>query len=76
LAQSYLKKYLNHIKQTVTPDLSDNAVELIASLWTLLRQKDANDREQSYTKVLPVTIRTQESLIRLATAHAKILQSA
>lgn len=39
LTQSYLKKYINYVKLNIVPELTDEAVELSASLWNLLRQK-------------------------------------
>lgn len=44
-------------------------------MWTILRQKDVGERESAQTKVLPITIRSYETLIRLSTAHAKLRQS-
>jgi DNA replication licensing factor MCM3 len=45
--------------------LTDESSVYITKKWTELRTKGAS-------RVLPVTIRTLESLIRLATAHAKL----
>jgi DNA replicative helicase MCM subunit Mcm2 (Cdc46/Mcm family) len=59
LTQVFFKRYINHVKQTVVPELTDDAILLCAALWTLLRDKDANDRDSQNIKVLPVTIRTQ-----------------
>lgn len=54
--------------------MTDEAVHLSAAFWNLLRQKDLYEKDSKAAKVLPVTIRTHESLIRLSTAHAKLLQ--
>ena len=75
VTQHFLKQYIAHVKQNVVPELTDNAVTMCAALWSLLRDKDANEANSNITKVLPVTIRTMESLIRLSTAHAKLLQN-
>lgn len=74
LTQSFLKSYINEVKQNIIPELSDQAVSLSAALWNLLRQRDLHQKDSKMTKVLPVTIRTHESLIRLSTAHAKLLK--
>lgn len=44
----------------------------MSQMWTLLRQRDQNSKSGSKTKVLPITIRSFETLIRLSTAHAKL----
>jgi DNA replication licensing factor MCM3 len=44
-------------------------------MWTLLRQEDFNDRNSTHNRVLPITIRSYETLIRLSTSHAKLYQS-
>ena len=74
ISQSFLKKYINYCKVNIRPVLSDDSITLLASLWTLLRQKDIRDRDSQHTKVLPITIRSYETLIRLSTAHAKLRQ--
>ncbi len=56
--------------------MSDQSIDLLSHLWALLRQKDFSEREgATYNKVLPITIRSYETLIRLSTAHAKLRQS-
>lgn len=69
-----MRKYINHCKNNIHPQLTDHVVDLLAHMWTLLRQIDKNDRKTSYHKVLPITIRSHETLIRLSTAHAKLHQ--
>ena len=72
LEQGYLKKYISHCKYNIHPELTDSSVALLAELWTLLRQRDQNEKHTSMKKVLPITIRSFETLIRLSTAHAKL----
>ena len=47
------------------------AVEFLSSSYSLLRQK-GNEAENLKDKKLPITARTLETMIRLATAHAKL----
>lgn len=75
LTQNFLRRYISHCKHNVHPLLTDSAVDLLSNLWTLLRQQDYNDRTTTHNRVLPITIRSFETLIRLSTAHAKLHQS-
>lgn len=76
LTQGFLKKYINYCKANVIPILTDDSITLLSALWALLRQRDFNERTTNYGKVLPITIRSYETLIRLSSAHAKLRQSA
>jgi DNA replication licensing factor MCM3 len=53
--------------------LTEDAVNLLSNLWTLLRQEDFTSNTSN--RVLPITIRSYETLIRLSTAHAKLHQN-
>ncbi|GAB5587599.1 MCM DNA helicase complex subunit [Umbelopsis nana] len=65
---SFLKKYIYYAKNRIKPTLSKRASEYIVNEYTSLR----NDKEDDHRKkTTPVTARTLETLIRLATAHAK-----
>ncbi|CAI4059953.1 hypothetical protein SKDZ_05G0360 [Saccharomyces kudriavzevii ZP591] len=61
----FLRKYVQYAKERVIPQLTQEAINVIVKNYTDLR----NDEN---TKKSPITPRTLETLIRLATAHAKV----
>ncbi|KXS17884.1 MCM-domain-containing protein [Gonapodya prolifera JEL478] len=76
LTMPFLKKYVHYAKSRIKPTLTGEATEIISAAYVNLRaeEKSTNaDIEKGVTrmKTLPVTVRTLETLIRLATAHAK-----
>lgn len=60
----FIKKFLMYAKARIVPILQQEAVQHIISRYAALRSRED-------TKTLPVTPRTLETMIRLATAHAK-----
>lgn len=62
---SFLRKYVQYAKERIVPQLTQEAIDVIVKNYTDLR----NDEN---TKKSPITARTLETLIRLATAHAKV----
>lgn len=64
LSTDFLKRYINFAKRR-DPTLSMEAAEYISKSYSSLRQ------EVDSSKTLPITARCLETLIRLATAHAK-----
>ena len=64
LTKEFLRKYIHYAKQKLSPVLSTEAMETIASSY-------ANMRARQSRKNLPVTARTLETIIRLSTAAAK-----
>ena len=71
LNRDFLKKYLSYVKSSLNPELTEEAVDFLSSSYSMLRQK-GEEPDQSKEKKLPITVRSLETLIRLATAHAKI----
>lgn len=69
LSIPFLKKYVQYAKQRVKPVLTSKASEYIVKTYSGLRN-DLIDGNQRHTA--PITARTLETLIRLATAHAKV----
>ncbi|CAM9591386.1 unnamed protein product, partial [Scytosiphon promiscuus] len=66
VCQKFLKKFLHYSKHRIHPELTEEAREHIASAYASLRSK-----QQGNNRSLPVTARSLETLIRLASAHAK-----
>ncbi|BES98653.1 DNA replication licensing factor [Nesidiocoris tenuis] len=64
----FMKMYIN-IAKALKPVLTAEAAEAIAEEYAHLRSQDAIQTGEARTQ--PVTVRTLETLIRLATAHAK-----
>ena len=74
LTIQFLKKYIHYAKTRVAPVLTKSATETIVAAYAEFRQKRDAAATLSGTneaKTFPVTPRTLETLIRLATAHAK-----
>ena len=65
----FLKKYIQYAKQRVKPVLTKRASDYIVNTYSSLRN-DLINSNQRHTA--PITARTLETLIRLATAHAKL----
>ena len=72
ISQSFIKKYIYYAKKSFSPLLDDDSIEYIADAWNKLRQKDQENNNTNGVKNLCITIRTLETLIRLASAHAKL----
>ena len=70
VTRDFLKKYISFVKSQRAPDLSTEACQLSSALYTALR-KNATMTDPNKMAV-PITVRTLESLIRLATSHAKL----
>lgn len=68
LSVQFMRKYI-HMAKCTKPKLSTPACEVIANEYSRLRSQDEKDSHMARTQ--PVTARTLETLIRLATAHAK-----
>lgn len=68
LTIAFVKKYIQYAKARIHPVLTRPAAEWITNVYANLRNDElsANQRKTS-----PLTARTLETLIRLATAHAK-----
>ena len=68
LHKNFLKKYLHYAKKSMSPTLQDDSSSFISQAWANLRLKD---EEAGRVRIVPITIRTLETLIRLSTAVAK-----
>ncbi|XP_059054526.1 DNA replication licensing factor Mcm3 [Achroia grisella] len=68
LSTKFMRKYI-HIARLMKPKLTQEASDVIADEYARLRNQDMMDSDVARTQ--PVTARTLETLIRVATAHAK-----
>lgn len=69
LSLSFIKKYIAYAKSRCQPVLTQAASDRIVATYSALRN---DDLEGNSRKTAPMTARTLETLIRLATAHAKV----
>lgn len=67
LSIPFMKKYIQYAK-TIHPALTQEASDRIAEIYVGLRN---DEMEGNQRRTSPLTVRTLETLIRLATAHAK-----
>jgi DNA replication licensing factor MCM3 len=68
LSIPFMKKYIQYAKSRVKPKLTQEASERISEIYVALRNDDMQGNQR---KTSPMTVRTLETIIRLATAHAK-----
>ncbi|KAI2469902.1 MCM-domain-containing protein [Annulohypoxylon bovei var. microspora] len=68
LSIPFMKKYIQYAKNRVKPVLTQDASDRIADIYVGLRN---DEMEGNQRRTSPLTVRTLETLIRLATAHAK-----
>ncbi|XP_070100832.1 DNA replication licensing factor MCM3 isoform X2 [Equus przewalskii] len=69
---AFMKKYI-HVAKIIKPILTQESAAYIAEEYSRLRSQDSMSSDTARTS--PVTARTLETLIRLATAHAKARMS-
>ena len=69
LTREFLRKYIYYAKSKINPQLTKESTEFISKSWGKLREKSISNECKG--KVIPITVRTLESLIRIATAFAK-----
>ena len=69
LSIPFLKKYIQYAKQRIKPVLTKSASDYIVVTYSSLRNDLIGNNQRN---TAPITARTLETLIRLATAHAKV----
>jgi DNA replication licensing factor MCM3 len=65
---AFVKKYIQYAKTRIKPVLTQGAANHIVATYSALRN---DELEASQRRTSPMTARTLETLIRLATAHSK-----
>ncbi|KAF2837287.1 MCM-domain-containing protein [Patellaria atrata CBS 101060] len=68
LSIPFIKKYIQYAKSRIKPVLTKGAADHIVTTYSALRN---DELEGNQRRTSPMTARTLETLIRLATAHAK-----
>lgn len=68
LSIPFMKKYIQYAKSRIKPVLTQEASDRIADIYVGLRN---DEMEGNQRRTSPLTVRTLETIIRLATAHAK-----
>lgn len=68
LSIPFMKKYIQYAKSRIKPVLTQDASDRIGEIYVGLRN---DEMEGNQRRTSPLTVRTLETLIRLATAHAK-----
>ncbi|KAF2760535.1 MCM-domain-containing protein [Pseudovirgaria hyperparasitica] len=68
LSIPFIKKYIQYAKNRIKPILTKGAADHIVTTYSALRN---DELEGNQRRTSPMTARTLETLIRLATAHAK-----
>ncbi|KAI9688052.1 MAG: MCM DNA helicase complex subunit [Bathelium mastoideum] len=68
LSIPFVKKYIQYAKSRIKPVLTKGAADHIVATYSALRN---DELEGNQRRTSPMTARTLETLIRLATAHAK-----
>merc|ERR1712001_663532 len=66
----FVKKYIE-VAKCLKPVLTEEACEMIGEEYSRLRSQDFESGADNNARTQPVTARALETLIRLATAHAK-----
>ena len=64
MMHEFLRKYLHFAKTKIKPTLTEEARECIAARYAEMRSRQDE-------RTLPITARSLETVIRLASAHAK-----
>ncbi|KAG5886368.1 hypothetical protein JTB14_034902 [Gonioctena quinquepunctata] len=72
LSVEFMRKYIHFVK-ILKPALKEDASKIISDEYSRLRSEEMLDNDVARTQ--PVTPRTLETMIRLATAHAKARMS-
>lgn len=72
VSSSFMRKYI-HVARVFKPVLTREACDVISTEYAKLRAQETVGSGRAKTQ--PVTARTLETLIRLATAHAKARMS-
>ncbi|KAJ4243569.1 MCM DNA helicase complex subunit [Fusarium torreyae] len=68
LSIPFMKKYIQYAKTRIKPILTQEASDRITDIYVGLRN---DEMEGNQRRTSPLTVRTLETIIRLATAHAK-----
>jgi DNA replication licensing factor MCM3 len=69
LSAEFIKKYVSYVKEQSRPVLTEKACDLIGEEYSHIRSQVCEGTDVAKTQ--PITARCLETMIRLATAHAK-----